>query len=325
MSQSNSVSHDFTFPSHCLTLKDWSSTQLNDLLSLAGILKADPLAYQSLSQKTLAMIFHKASTRTRISFEVGAFQLGAHALMISAQSSQISRGESIADTARVLSSYVDAVMIRTFSHESLEEWRRYASIPIINGLTDLYHPCQILADLLTCCEAFGSSIQSQWQDVQVAWVGDGNNMAHSWIEAAATLGFHLRLACPEGYQPNEEVLQNAQKAGARIEVSTDVRAMVEGAWVVNTDVWTSMGQEEESARRLKAFAGYEVTNDLMNLADDRGIFLHCLPAHRGEEVSATVIDGPRSLVWKQAENRLHAQKALMTCLINPSFAKERLT
>ena len=308
-------------PSHFLTLSDWSGERVHHLIELARDLKnrfkTGDHSVKPLMGKTLAMIFHKASTRTRISFEIGTYQLGGHALMISAQSSQLGRGEPIEDSARVLSRYVDGVMIRTFEHESLTAWAASSAVPVINGLTDLYHPCQVLADLLTCQEHLevGRAGLDSWSALDVAWIGDGNNMAHSWIEASRQLGFRLRLACPEGYDPAPEILESALTSGARIQLFRDPREAVEGALVVNTDVWASMGQEEEAHARMKAFAGYLVDEELMSLADDRGLFLHCLPAHRGEEVSGAVIDGPRSVVWDQAENRLHAQKALMARLI----------
>jgi ornithine carbamoyltransferase len=259
--------------------------------------------------KTLGMIFAKSSTRTRVSFEVGAFQLGGHALFLSSRDIQLGRGEPIRDTARVLSRYLDGIMIRTYDHADVEELARYGSIPVINGLTDLLHPCQVLADLLTVREALGG-----WDDKVIAWVGDGNNMANSWINAAGSLGFELRLACPRGYEPNAEILQrNAQLA--RITVTDDPKEAVRGAHVINTDVWASMGQEEEQEKRARAFQGYMVDEGLMKLAQSGAIFLHCLPAHRGEEVAEEVIEGPRSRVWDQAENRLHVQKAVMAILM----------
>jgi len=262
-----------------------------------------------LAGKSLAMIFMKASTRTRVSFEVGAWQLGGHALFLSPRDIQLGRGEPIADTARVLSGYVDGIMIRTFAHAEIEELAKYATIPVINGLTDLLHPCQILADLLTVKQHLGS-----YDRKRIAWVGDGNNMANSWINAAYRLGFELRLACPEGYDPDAATLRRAQSE-AKVTVFRDPREAVEGAHVVNTDVWASMGQEEEQAAREKAFAGFSVTGDLMRRAARDAIFLHCLPAHRGEEVAADVIDGPQSRVWDEAHNRLHIQKAIMSALM----------
>jgi ornithine carbamoyltransferase len=266
-------------------------------------------AARPLAGKTLAMIFMKSSTRTRVSFEVGTFQLGGHALFLSPRDVQLGRGEPVADTARVLSRYVDGIMIRTYAHAEVEELARHATVPVINGLTDLLHPCQVLADVLTVRQHLGT-IDGR----KVAWVGDGNNMANSWLNAAATLGFELALACPEGYDPDPAILARAQ-AATRVSLVRDPREAVDGAHVVNTDVWASMGQEEEQGQRMRAFAGYQVDAALMARAAPDAIFLHCLPAHRGEEVGAEVIDGPQSRVWDEAENRLHAQKAVMAALI----------
>ena len=300
-------------PNHWITLRDWSRDHLNSLLLLAHRLKADPLGFKPLEGKTLAMIFHKASTRTRISFEVGSTQLGAHPLMISASTSQLSRGEPVEDSARVMSRYVDGVMIRTFDHEELLRWAQYSSVPIINGLTDLYHPCQILADLLTIREEYG--LDRPWEELSVAWIGDGNNMAHSWIEAAITLGFRLNLACPEGFDPQASILDYAKSRGANVEVMRSPQEAAKDVDVVTTDVWASMGQEEEAETRAIAFKHFMVDEDLMNIAHSESIFLHCLPAHRGEEVSEAVLEGPQSRVWVEAENRLHAQKAIMARLM----------
>ena len=269
-----------------------------------GDYKEKPLA-----GKTLGMIFAKSSTRTRVSFEVGAFQLGGHALFLSSRDIQLGRGEPIRDTARVLSRYLDGIMIRTFDHSDVEELARFGTIPVINGLTDLLHPCQVMADLLTVREALGG-----WDDKVVAWVGDGNNMANSWINASGSLGFELRLACPNGYEPNPEILER-NRTKSRITLTTEPEEAVHGAHVINTDVWASMGQEEEQEQRARAFQGYIVNSDLMKLADRRAIFLHCLPAHRGEEVTDDVIEGPQSRVWDEAENRLHVQKAIMAVLM----------
>ena len=255
------------------------------------------------------MIFMKASTRTRVSFEVGTWQLGGHALFLSPRDVQLGRGEPIADTARVLSRYVDGIMIRTFGHEEVEELAKFATVPVINGLTDLLHPCQILADILTIRQHLGT-IDGR----RVAWIGDGNNMANSWINAAYRLGFDLTLACPEGYEPDAAILKRAQ-TNAKVRVVRDPAEAVDGADVINTDVWASMGQEEEQAVREKAFKGYIVDDALMSKAQQDAIFMHCLPAHRGEEVAASVIDGPQSVVWDEAENRLHIQKAIMANLM----------
>jgi ornithine carbamoyltransferase len=259
------------------------------------------------------MIFKKSSTRTRVSFDVGMNQLGGHAVFLSDRESQIGRGEPIADTAQVLSQMVDGIMIRTFDHAEVQELARYASVPVINGLTDLVHPCQLLADLQTMCEEFGNDLSG----LSVAWIGDGNNMANSWLNAARVLGFELRLACPMGYGPDTEILEQASQS-TRILSTTSPAEAAEGAHVVTTDVWASMGDEDETDVRAVAFRGFTVDELLMRRADGNAIFLHCLPAHRGEEVTAEVIDGPSSRVFPQAGNRLHAQKALMLELMGPT-------
>jgi ornithine carbamoyltransferase len=292
-----------------LAVPDFTRSDLLALFDLAARMKRPDYRERPLAGKTLGMIFAKSSTRTRVSFEVGAFELGGHALFLSARDIQLGRGEPIRDTARVLSRYVDGIMIRTFEQADVEELARFASVPVINGLTDLQHPCQVLADLLTVREALGT-----WEGKVVVWVGDGNNMAHSWLDAAGVLGFELRLACPVGYQPDSGILtRNA--ARTKVLLTEDPKEAVRGAHVVNTDVWASMGQEAEQAERAKAFAGYIVDGALMRLADPGAIFLHCLPAHRGEEVADAVIEGPQSRVWDEAENRLHVQKALMATLM----------
>ena len=288
-----------------LAIPDYSREELLALFDLAERMKHGQYRDKPLAGKSLAMIFMKASTRTRVSFEVGTWQLGGHALFLSPRDVQLGRGEPVADTARVLSRYVDGIMIRTFAHAEVEELAKYADVPVINGLTDLLHPCQILADLLTIRQHLGT-IDGR----KVAWIGDGNNMANSWINAAYRLGFDLTLACPEGYDPDREILARA-KSAAKVRVVRDPQEAVEGADVVNTDVWASMGQENEQAIREKAFKGYIVDDALMSRAQQDAIFMHCLPAHRGEEVSASVIDGPQSVVWDEAENRLHVQKAIM--------------
>ena len=293
-----------------LSITDFSRAELLRTLELAETLRSTGAATKPLAGKTLGMIFAKSSTRTRVSFEVGAFQLGGHALFLSARDIQLGRGEPISDTARVLSRYVDGIMIRTYAHEEVEELARHASVPVINGLTDLLHPCQVMADLLTVRQAFGPDLAAR----RVAWIGDGNNMANSWINAAYRLGFQLRLACPEGYDPDPAILARARTT-ADVELVRDPREAADGAHVVNTDVWASMGQEEEQAERERAFAGFAVDAALMGRAAPDAIFLHCLPAHRGEEVAAEVIDGPQSRVWDEAENRLHIQKAIMAVLM----------
>ncbi|MDQ3949582.1 MAG: ornithine carbamoyltransferase [Gemmatimonadota bacterium] len=294
---------------HFLAIPDFSREELDALFDLAERMREGKYTRTPLAAKTLAMIFMKSSTRTRVSFEVGTFQLGGHALFLSPRDVQLGRGEPIADTARVLSRYVDGIMIRTFAHADAEELARYATVPVINGLTDLLHPCQVLADVLTIRQQLGT-----YERKKVAWIGDGNNMANSWINAAYRLGFDLTLACPEGYDPDRAILERAQKHG-NVRVVRDPREAIDGAHVVNTDVWASMGQEEEQQERERAFAGFTVDADLMRRANRSAIFLHCLPAHRGEEVTADVIDGPQSRVWDEAENRLHVQKAIMAVLM----------
>jgi len=292
-----------------LQIPDFSAKEIDRLFALAERMRAGKYTKKPLVGKSLAMIFMKSSTRTRVSFEVGAWQLGGHALFLSPRDVQLGRGEPIADTARVLSRYVDGIMIRTFAHSEIAELARYADVPIINGLTDLVHPCQVLADLLTVKQHLRG-----YKGKRVAWIGDGNNMANSWINAAYVLGFELTLACPEGYDPDSGILKRAQSR-ARVRVVREPAEAAKNADVVNTDVWASMGQEEEQAIREKAFRGYKVDNALMLRANRNAIFLHCLPAHRGEEVAVDVIDGPQSRVWDEAENRLHIQKAIMAVLI----------
>ena len=288
-----------------LSIVDFSSDELTELLNRARRLKVGE-DHSRLTGKSLAMIFRKSSTRTRISFEVGMTQLGGHALFISDHDSQIGRGEPIHDTAKVLSRYVDGIMIRTFAHEEVEELSRHSSVPVINGLTDLLHPCQVVADLQTVAEEFGPN----YPERTVAWIGDGNNMANSWLNAAYRLGFSVRLACPEGYDPDPSIFKRAEET-ADILLTRDPFEAVQGADVVTTDVWASMGQEEEARERMGAFAGFSVDDALMGQAIPDAIFLHCLPAHRGEEVSSSVIDGTQSRIFNEAENRLHAQKAIL--------------
>ncbi len=292
-----------------LAIPDFSRDELTSLFALAERMRGGQYQKQPLAGQSLAMIFMKSSTRTRVSFEVGTSQLGGHALFLSPRDVQLGRGEPIADTARVLSRYVDGIMIRTFAHGDVEELARAATVPVINGLTDLLHPCQVLADVLTVRQHLGT-----YEGKKVAWIGDGNNMANSWMNAAYRLGFELALACPEGYDPDPAILRRAQGA-ANVRVVRDPCEAASGAHVVTTDVWASMGQEEEQAQRAKAFQGYTVDAALMHRAARDAIFLHCLPAHRGEEVSADVIDGPQSRVWDEAENRLHIQKAIMAVLM----------
>lgn len=292
-----------------LAIPDFSADELDALFVLAESMRSGAYKKKPLAGQTLAMIFMKASTRTRVSFEAGTYQLGGHALFLSPRDVQLGRGEPISDTAKVLSRYVNGIMIRTFAHADVEALARDASIPVINGLTDLLHPCQVLADLLTVRQQLGNVTGKK-----VAWIGDGNNMANSWINAAFVLGFDLSLACPAGYDPDADMLARAQTR-AKVTVVRDPLEASRGADVVTTDVWASMGQEEEQAARERAFHGFCVDSSLMSEAAKDAIFLHCLPAHRGEEVTAAVIDGPQSRVWDEAENRLHIQKAILAVLM----------
>ena len=292
-----------------LTFQDFTRAEIDAMLALAAKMKSGKYKEQPLAGKTLALIFAKSSTRTRVSFEVGAYQLGGHALFLSARDIQLGRGEPIRDMARVLSRMVNGIMIRTFAHAEVEELAQWSTVPVINGLTDSHHPCQVLADLQTINENFGG-----YQGRRVAWIGDGNNMANSWIDAAALLGFEVRLACPEGYEPDRAVFERTSKA-TKVLITEEPEEAAEGADVVNTDVWASMGQEGEAEKRKAAFQGYVVDDALMKLAAPKAIFLHCLPAHRGEEVTDGVIEGQQSRVFDQAENRLHAQKALLATLM----------
>jgi len=292
-----------------LALSDFNRTELTSLVALAAELKRGPGTERPLAGRSIGLIFSMSSTRTRVSFEVGAYQLGAHSSFLSLRDIQLGRGEPMRDTARVLSRYVDALVIRTHAHADAVELGRFATVPVINGLTDLLHPCQVLGDLLTIREAMGG-----WEGKIVAWVGDGNNVANAWIDAASVLGFELRLACPEGYEPNREIYERSASR-TRLTITEDPEEAVMGAQVVTTDVWTSMGQEENAEQRRTAFQGYSVTTELMGAAAPDAIFLHCLPAHRGEEVEEAVLEGPRSRVWDEAENRLHVQKALLLTLV----------
>lgn len=295
---------------HFLTLTDFSPDELQALLRRAIELKrlhAAGKLHQPLRGRVLGMIFEKASTRTRVSFEAGMAQLGGSAIFLSPADSQLGRGEPIEDTARVLSRMVDVVMIRTFGHDILERFAAVSSVPLINGLSDQYHPCQLLADMQTYLEHRGD-IRGR----SVAWIGDGNNMCNSYINAAMQFDFSLRIGCPEGFEPDAALLE---RAGDRVEIIRDPMVAARGADMVVTDVWASMGQEEEQAQRQAAFRGYCVTPQMMAEAAPDAIFQHCLPAHRGEEVAAEVIDGPQSVVWDEAENRLHAQKALLEYLL----------
>ena len=292
-----------------LAIPDFSTAELHALFALADRMRHGEYHARPLQGMAFAMLFMKSSTRTRVSFEVGAWQLGAHPIFLTPRDVQLGRGEAVNDTARVLDRMVDGIMIRTFAHADVEEFARYSSVPVINGLTDLQHPCQILADLLTVQQHLGT-----FEGKRIAWIGDGNNVANSWCDAAYRLGFELRLACPPGYDPDPAILARARATG-RVTLVRDAREAAAGAHVVTTDVWASMGKEEEQMQREKAFAGFQVNAALMARADRDAIFLHCLPAHRGEEVTADVIDGAQSRVWDEAENRLHVQKAVMAALM----------
>ena len=293
-----------------LEIPEFETDELYQVLALARRMKSGEYRARPLAGKTLGMIFEKSSTRTRVSFEVGALQLGGHAIFLSSRDIQLGRGEPIRDTARVLSRYIDGIMIRTFGHADVIELARYASIPVINGLTDLLHPCQVMADVMTIQEQFGEDLSGR----KVAWIGDGNNMANSWLNAAYRFGLELRLACPAGYEPDPAIFERA-RAGANVRLTHDPMEAAAGAEVVNTDVWASMGQEAEAEARRVAFTGYHVDRALMARAAPDAVFLHCLPAHRGEEVADEVIEGPQSRVFDEAENRLHVQKAIMARLM----------
>jgi len=296
---------------HFLTLLDLSEDQAQTLIQRAIELKAKQKAgdaHEYFKNKVMGMIFDKSSTRTRVSFETGMAHFGGHAIFLSPRDTQLGRGEPIEDSARVLSRMVDIVMLRTFDQDNLERFAEYSNVPVINALTDMYHPCQLLADVQTYVEHRG--------DIKgkiITWIGDGNNMCHSYINAARLFDFKLNIATPAGFEPDTKILQ---AAGDRINLTTDPKQACENADMVTTDVWASMGQEEEQAQRETAFADFQVNKSLMQLASKDALFMHCLPAHREEEVSAEVIDGSQSVVWDQAENRLHAQKALIELLLN---------
>lgn len=311
---------DKTFHLHgrdFLEMDDYSTEEIQYLIDLAIELKRKQKngeVYEPLKGKTVGLIFEKSSTRTRVSFEVGTYQLGGHALFLSKNDIQLGRGETIADTAGVMSRYLDGIMIRTFGHDKVVDLAKYASIPVINGLSDLAHPCQVLADYQTIYEHKG-----KLQGIKLAYVGDGNNMAHSLMIGGAKLGVHVSISSPEGYEPDAAVVQQAgefaKATGAIIEVVRDPKAAVQDADVIYSDVWASMGFEEEQKQRELAFKDYQVNEQLASYAKNDYVFMHCLPAHRGEEVSEGVIDGKHSIIFDQAENRLHAQKALMAALM----------
>lgn len=298
-------------PRHFLTLNDLSRDELLAVLSRASELKQlqrTGMPHASLSGKVMAMIFAKASTRTRVSFEAGMTQLGGSAMFLSSSATQMGRGEPIEDTARVISSMVDIVMIRTFDHEDIQTFAAHSSVPVINALTDDFHPCQLLADMQTWFEHRGDM-----RGKTVCWLGDGNNMCHSYINAAKILGFNLRIACPEGYEPSPSVVA---AAGDAVTIEPDPKIAASGAHLLVTDVWASMGQEAEANERNNALQAYQLNSELLDLADAEAIYLHCLPAHRGEEITAELMDDPNSVIWDEAENRLHAQKALVEFLLS---------
>ena len=296
-----------------LCLSDWSREDLEKIFALAKELKSKQQAGQQhhlLPGKTLGMLFEKSSTRTRVSFEVGMYQLGGHALFLASANTQMGRGEPVKDTARVMDRYVDGVMIRTYSQDAVEEFAACSDVPVINGLTDMFHPCQIMADLMTVIEHKG-----EYRDPVYCWIGDGNNMANSWINAASVFGFELRVATPAGYEPDAMVKERAAEAGANITYTNDPVQAARGADVLNTDVWASMGQEAEQQEREKAFVGYQINMDLVTLANPDCIVMHCLPAHRDEEITDEVIESRHSVIFDQAENRLHVQKAILATLM----------
>ncbi|MEK7825940.1 MAG: ornithine carbamoyltransferase [Nitrospirota bacterium] len=300
-----------------LTLDDISSVELESIFKRAGEFKdgylketGDP----ALRGKSIGLIFEKSSTRTRVSFEVGINKLGGHSIFLSSRDIQLGRGESITDTARVLSSYMDGLVIRTFAHDAIEEWARNASVPVINGLTDLHHPCQVISDLFTIKVKKG-----RFSGLKLAYIGDGNNVAHSLIEGASRVGINISLASPKGYEPSDEIIRkakaDAEKNGSFIEVTNNPQKAAESADIIYADVWTSMGQEDDHEERLKAFEGFQVDQDLIKRGDPHLLVMHCLPAHRGEEITDTVIDGKNSIVFEQAENRLYVQMAILEMLI----------
>jgi len=291
---------------HFLSIKDLKATEAMELVLRAKEMKDGDFRSTLLAGKTLAMIFEKASTRTRVSFEVGIRHLGGDTIFLTPADSQLGRSEPLSDTARVLSRYVQGMVVRTFAQKNVEDLARYGTIPVVNALTDMFHPCQIMSDMLTIYER-----TPNFRDIVISWIGDGNNMANSWINACVYFGFQLNMACPDGYTPNTAVLERALKMGAKVFVTDDPKSAIAGSHFVNTDVWASMGQEAEQKKRAKAFAGYQVNEELLALADPNAKVLHCLPAHRGEEISEAVFEGPQSIVFDQAENRLHMQKAIL--------------
>jgi len=299
---------------HFLSLLDFSGDELRSLLAGAIDVKQklkQGVSHTPLNGKLLAMIFEKSSTRTRVSFEAGMYQLGGHAMFLSPRDSHLGRGEPIEDSAQVISSMVDGILIRTFGHDRIETLAQNSQVPVINGLSDLLHPCQLLADMQTWFEQRGDIAGAS-----VAWIGDGNNMCHSYINAAIRFGFNLRIACPAGHEPDADLLQSG---GERISLHDSAATAAAAADLVVTDVWASMGQEEEQQQRMETFAAFQVNQELMARANNDALFMHCLPAHRGEEVTTGVLESPQSVVWQEAENRLHAQKALLEALLKPEI------
>lgn len=298
---------------HLLNWLDYSQCDVSQLLAQAQYLKENPHS-SYLAGKTLAMVFEKSSTRTRVSFESGMVQMGGHALYLNTRDIQVGRGETIADTAKVLSGYVDAIMFRTTSHEKLKELAEHATVPVINGLCDIYHPCQALADVFTILEHKG-----RLNGLKLVYIGDGNNVAHSLMVLSAMMGMEVTVVTPKGYEPDAKVVEKAEELSLKyqgsVSISHDPLSASKGADAIYTDVWASMGQEEEQEERAQAFEGFQVNQDVMDQAKEDALFLHCLPAHREEEVTAEIIDGPRSVVFQQAENRMHVQKAILQALI----------
>jgi len=298
---------------HFISLLDISNDEARHILKRAAIIKRmlrEGKPHQPLAGKTMGMIFDKASTRTRVSFEVGMYQLGGNSVFLNSGDTQLGRGEPVEDTAKVLSRMLDVVVIRTYAHDMVQRFARHSQVPVINALTDLTHPCQVLSDVFTYEEHRGSI-----EGKTVAWIGDGNNMAHSWINGSVSFGYNLNIACPDDYTPDEKLLAAARELGAEVNLTDDPLLAARDADLVTTDVWASMGQEKQRAEREKIFAAYQVNSRVMLEAQPDALFMHCLPAHRGEEVAAEVIDGRQSVVWDEAENRLHAQKGLLEFLL----------
>jgi ornithine carbamoyltransferase len=295
-----------------LKLLDLKAEEIKALWERTRVFKEGQVQENSLQGKTIGLLFEKPSTRTRVSFEVAVIQTGGQAIFISSRDSQLARNEPLKDTARILSRYLDGLVVRTFSQNTLDELARFSAVPVINALSDLYHPAQVLSDLYTIWER-----KNDFQGMKIAWLGDGNNVAHSWIEAACLFPFDLILACPKGFEPNQEIWNRAKKeAGARITLTGDPAEAVQNAQVINTDVWASMGQEDQAAERIQRFKGFQLNKTLLSSAKPDCLVLHCLPAHRGEEITEEVLEGPNSIVFDQAENKLHVHKALLEFLLD---------